>query len=195
MRIKALYRSRILPVFFLALCGSVFAQTLSLSVDDAVRLALENNSSVQRERLAESVARARSAASWNAFLPDISLSAALRNVHELAGLDDTVRPDPTGTDLSASAGIRLSLQAGVGETLRQTELEKNRAEIVRTDAEASVVRAVKTSYYAIATEQRRLELYGKNLELAQREAAMVQKNYNAGLAIEEKEPWLPDIPA
>ena len=65
--------------FFLALCGSVFAQTLSLSVDDAVRLALENNSSVQRERLAESVARARSAASWNAFLPDISLSAALRN--------------------------------------------------------------------------------------------------------------------
>ncbi|HPX14440.1 MAG TPA: TolC family protein [Treponemataceae bacterium] len=120
MRIKALYRSRILPVFFLALCGSVFAQTLSLSVDDAVGLALENNSSVQRERLAESVARARSAASWNAFLPDISLSAALRNVHELAGLDDTVRPDPTGTDLSASAGIRLSLQAGVGETLRQT---------------------------------------------------------------------------
>ena len=187
MRIKALYRSRILPVFFLALCGSVFAQTLSLSVDDAVRLALENNSSVQRERLAESVARARSAASWNAFLPDISLSAALRNVHELAGLDDPA--------LSASAGIRLSLQAGVGETLRQTELEKNRAEIVRTDAEASVVRAVKTSYYAIATEQRRLELYGKNLELAQREAAMVQKNYNAGLAIEEKEPWLPDIPA
>ena len=69
MRIKALYRSRILPVFFLALCGSVFAQTLSLSVDDAVRLALENNSSVQRERLAESVARARSAASWNAFYP------------------------------------------------------------------------------------------------------------------------------
>lgn len=184
MRIKALYKSRILPVFFLALCGSVFAQTLSLSVDDAVRLALENNSSVQRERLAESVARARSAASWNAFLPDISLSAALRNVHELAGLDDPARPDPTGTDLSASAGIRLSLQAGVGETLRQTELEKNRAETVRLDAEASVVRTVKTSYYAIATEQRRLELYGKNLELAQREAAMVQKNYNAGLASE-----------
>jgi outer membrane protein TolC len=86
--------------------------------------------------------------------------------------------------LSASAGIRLSLQAGVGETLRQTELEKNRTETVRLDAEASVVRAVKTSYYAIATEQRRLELYGKNLELAQREAAMVQKNYNAGLASE-----------
>ena len=184
MRIIALYRSRILPVLLLALCGFSFAQTLSLSVDDAVRLALENNSSVQRERLAETVARARSAASWNAFLPDISLSAALRNVHELAGLDDTVRPDPTGTDLSASAGIRLSLQAGVGETLRQTELEKNRAETVRTDAEASVVRAVKTSYYAIATEQRRLELYGKNLELAQREAAMVLKNYNAGLASE-----------
>lgn len=172
-------------MIFLCTMFPVFAaEPLVLSVEDAVHLALENNSTVQREKLVERIARARADSSWNVFLPDISLTAALRNVHELAGVDNSSRSDSPGTDVSASAGIRLSLQAGVGETLHQTGLEKTRAETVRADAEASVVRIVKKSYFAIATERRRLELYERNLELAQREAELVQRNYNAGLASE-----------
>lgn len=171
-------------VFLFTMFPAFAVEPHMLSVEEAVLLALENNSAVQREKLVERVSRARADSSWNAFLPDISLTAALRNVHELAGSNSSSRADTLGTDLSASAGLRLSLQAGVGETLHQTGLEKSRAETVRAETEASVVRTVKKSYYAIATERRRLELYERNLELARRETELVQRNYNAGLASE-----------
>lgn len=165
--------------------STVFAsEPRSLSVEDAVQLALENNSEILKARLSERVARAHASSSWNVFLPDISLTAALRNVHELAGLKDSTRQDTLGNDMSASAGLRLTLQPGVREILLQTGLEKEQQELLRTEVEASVSRMVKKSYFAIATERRRLELYEKNLELAKREAGLVQRNYNAGLASE-----------
>lgn len=103
----------------------------------------------------------------------------MRNIHSLSGSNDR-----TGTDISASAGLRLTLQPGVGETLRQTAVEHKRAKIQQDDVEASVSKTVKKSYYAIATERQRLALYEKNFALAQREAFLVNKNYEAGLASE-----------
>ncbi len=171
-------------LLFFALGSLLNAESISLSVDDAVTLALENNSTIVKARLSEYVAQSRHSSSWNVFLPDISLTAALRNIHELAGVKDTSKPDPAGNDLSASAALRLTLQPGVREILVQTGLEKEHQEILRNGAEAAVSRTVKQSYFAIATERRRLELYEMNLELAKREAALVQRNYDAGLASE-----------
>lgn len=168
------------PVFFLFIfSGIISAEPLTLSLEDSVRLALENNTAVKQERIAKAVARAKDESSWNVFLPDISLSASLRNIHELAGSSDH-----TGSDLSASAGLRLTLQPSVAETLSQTAFERKRAEVQQAEIEASVSRTVKKSYYAIATERQRLALYEKNFVLAQREASLVKKNYDAGLASE-----------
>lgn len=171
-------------MFLFIICPTVATETLLLSVEDAVQFALDNNTAITKARLSERVARSRASSSWNVFLPDISLAVALRNVHELAGVKDSSPQDPTGTNMSMSAGIQLTLQPGVREILHQTALEKELRELLLAEAESSVSLTVKKSYYAIATERRRLELYERNLELARREAELVQKNYDAGLASE-----------
>ncbi len=152
-----------------------------LGLEESLARAREGNASLLSERLAASVAQERARYSWNAFLPSLTLGGTLRNVHELAG---SAPPSRGGTSLEVSAGLSLTLTAGIPEARRQSGLARDAALLSLSNAESVVERDVKTAYYLLLADRDALELAEGDRALANRQAEYVRKNYESGLASE-----------
>ncbi len=152
-----------------------------IGLDEALARAREGNAILLTERLSASLAGERARYSWNAFLPSFSLGAALRNAHGLAGSPPAGRE---GTSLEVSAGISLTLTAGIPEKRKQADLARDTAFLSLSGAESAVERDVKTSYYLLLADRDALELAEGDRALATRQAEYVRKNYESGLASE-----------
>lgn len=166
-------------------CLSAFPEATKsvtrIGLADALARAREGNAGLLSERLAASIARERARYSWNAFLPSLSLGASLRNAHGLAGSAPAARE---GTSLEASAGLSLTLTAGIPEARRQADIARDAALLSLSDAEAIVERDVKTAYYLLLADRDALALAEGDRALAVRQADYVRKNYESGLASE-----------
>jgi multidrug efflux system outer membrane protein len=165
---------------FLVISG-IGAETRQMNLDEAVKLALANNSDLRKQRIALSVSETKAASSWNVFLPSVSLSGTVQNIHAFSGSSPT---DGTGNSVSASAGLTLSLSAGTGETLKQATIEAETALLVYRQAEAALVKTVKKSYFSLLADKADIVLSEKNLALARSQEKLIERNYQNGLASE-----------
>ncbi len=157
------------------------ASSMPLSLDGAIRLAADGNSDLEKQKIALDLAELKVANAWNVFLPSLSLSGTYSDTQ--AFNRDIVLREPTA-DLRASAGISLSLNAGLGETMRQAVFAADSARLVFRQAEDSLVRTVKKTYFTLVTDLATLDVGEKNLELARAQEALVARNYRNGLASE-----------
>ena len=141
--------------------ASAQPEPLSLSLEDAVTMAQRNNLSMRADRLKLEEARTGDAASWNAFLPQISLTGAVSrsNLRD----EQLLQPDVTGFPQYAASGftgafptlaiprwgaqflldISWSLSAAQFLSVKQTALEYQRGQISTQIAEKSLARQVK----------------------------------------------------
>ena len=71
-----------LPVNEVAVIES---KALAVTLEEALDLALEGNTSLQAQGVALESSRRAAQSSWNAFLPGISLSGSLSNSHSFTG--------------------------------------------------------------------------------------------------------------
>lgn len=175
-------------VFYAAVCAvSVFALDSSedaggvsrpITMDEAVVLALGGNLELKQKNLDLSYAEKEALASWNTFLPSVSLSGGLRNSHGF------LSSDATGTAVSVSGAVTLTLASGVAETLRQAKLAKSSALVSYAQAELDLMLSVKTSFYKLLYDKEGLALLEENLALAKSQEDFVYRNYQNGLASE-----------
>jgi outer membrane protein TolC len=166
-----------------ALLFSAFAlaaEPAALTVDEATRLALAGNPDLARARLAARADIARGDSRWNAFLPDLSLSASAQTAHPFLSI-----PESAG-EWSGSVGgaMSLTLNAGVASTMRQADLASRDAALSLEALEADVVARVRKSFYSLLTARESLRISRLNRDLAARQAAEVRRHYENGLASE-----------
>ncbi len=157
---------------FLALAAPV-----SLSVDDAVSLALKNNSSVERQIITlNGLERARSH-SWNSLSPSISLDATYGKIAVDALSNPVTDADPL-INLSATARISLS-----GNLYTQMAYAKQNYELGKINfdqALKNIELSVRQSFYGLLLEKENISLQEKNLEIARRQFNNNTEKYNAG---------------
>ncbi len=156
-------------------------ETTLLTLEDAVNLAKRANSSLILEGLTAHAVERRADLWWNLLVPSASLGVSARNVHSLGGND---APAQAGTSVTATAGLQLSLGPSTRETILQTSLARDAALLSLMERERYVAREVKKSYYALLADREALSLAEVDLELAARQAELVKKNYDNGLASE-----------
>jgi outer membrane protein TolC len=165
-----------------ALGTPLFCQEpMLLTLEDALGLAKRANASLILEGLTTRAAERRASRWWNLFVPSASLGVSARNVHSLGGNDG---PAQSGTSVTATAGLQLSLGPSARETILQTSLTRDAALLSLAERERFVAREVKKSYYALLADREALSLAEVDLELAARQAELVKKNYDSGLASE-----------
>ena len=178
----------LLPVL-LSIITMLHAETLKLSADAAVELALENNLTIQSNALDLSQSRRSDDAAWNAFLPDMSASVGLKNSGTLFADPAPVPPyyaDPTERSWAVTGGVSasLGLNPGIATGIRQLQLDYEAGLLSYDDARKQMKRDVLKSYFALIATNANLELLQQNIDLAVKRYEQAQENYNNGLISE-----------
>nr|WP_255944993.1 TolC family protein [Brucepastera parasyntrophica] len=111
-----------------------------IDLEKALQFALDNNQDLKKQKISYLLSDRQYKFSWNNFLPSLSLSGSLKNTHAFPNAPESTS---TGTDLSVSGGISLSLSPGVPTVIQQARISQNTASLQYAQAEATLVRAVK----------------------------------------------------
>ncbi|MCQ2591445.1 MAG: TolC family protein [Treponema sp.] len=199
---------KILFATFLVLsAGFIFAQektgdaqssALSLSVEDAVKLALESDLSIKQSKMDLEVLSLKEKYSWNNVAPTFGLSTGINT-----GLSSTlieskdskdakkaqaaltgkeVADDPVsgsfGWNIGASVGLNLS--PSVATTMKAAQLALEKGEMSLDTAKHSIELSVRNSFYSLLYFNDSIELQQRGLETAKQTYESNVKKYNQG---------------
>ena len=165
--------------FTIFTCTCIFAQELSegseepapltLTVDDAVKLALENNVSVKTSELELKLKKKQKNSSWNSISPSASLTGTYS--------DDLENDRQT---LYAGGSLSLSLSPSIYSSIKSAVLAYEAGELSYEATLRSVELNVRKSFYNILYEKENLSVQEKSLETAQQTYDANLIKYNRG---------------
>lgn len=167
-------------ILFLAanlISAILFAQTTrSISIEDAVNLAKENNVSVARSKITlEAAARAKSH-SWNSISPTASLSAS--SAIPIDSLSDTKSNYTASFGVSATLSVNLS--TNLYTSMESAKINYESGKFTFEQAVKSVELSVRQAFYGLLYEKENITLQEKNLEIAKTQYNNNLAKYNQG---------------
>ncbi|MCF0241250.1 MAG: TolC family protein [Treponema sp.] len=168
---------RFLSVLCVALFLGAFlsAEDLTLSVEQAVELAMQNNISVkQAERTLKSAERADKY-SWNSVSPSISASGNL----SIPLMENAqTKSQDMSVSVSGSASIRLS--PSLYTSIRSAKLDLEQGLITYEEACRSVELNVRKIFYSILLSEENIATQKRSMEAAKRQYETNREKFNRG---------------
>jgi outer membrane protein TolC len=164
----------------------VSAEGLSLTVDQAVLLAVENNLNLQSAAIdVGKMERAKNKA-WNVFIP--SVNGSLQLGHNQSLLSD---PDPSiysSTDpywrTEAGLSLSLPLNASAATGIKQTIIDFEEGRLGYEDTRKQLERDVRKQFYSLIAAAANIDLKKVNIDIAVKRYEQARENYNNGLISE-----------
>jgi outer membrane protein TolC len=175
------------------------AEKRRLDVKEAVDLALKNNLSLQAGAIALDTKKRKSDLVWNQFLPDLAARGTLARQNEAtsqnvpSGLDMSNPMSPGFTystlelpqwhvqgNLSASLTLSLALFSGI----RAIREDYQTGLLTYEKARVQTERDVRKAYNSMLLLIENIALLRESYAAAERQVAMAEANYRAGLAPE-----------
>ncbi len=150
-----------------------------LTLDDAVRLALQNNPDLQasKGRVAAAAGRAYQAKLWTN--PELGLSVEEWPVSGGNGFSDAKQTIGLSQTLPFPGKKKLDRQIGQsGVRLTEAELKLRRREVVRE---------VKTAFFRVLAAERLVEVAGELVKVAESSASTARKRVAAGAAADQEQ--------
>lgn len=163
-------------IFFLFL-NLIYAQeTKTLSVEDAVSLAKENNVSVQSAQITLDAAKRANAHSWNSISPTASVGAtASVPVDALSDNDSNYT-----ASYGINATVSLNLSANLYTTMNSARIAYESGKLTFDQAVKSVELSVRQAFYGLLYEKENITLQERNLEIAKTQYNNNLAKYNQG---------------
>lgn len=149
-----------------------------ITLKEAQSLALEGNATLKSQQLSLEDARRNAQSSWNAFLPGININGGISNNH---GITDG---STNSWNWNASAGLSLSLTAGIPVQMKLAALGYEMAQTSYEMQLQTIMANVSSSFYNLVTEAENLKVLEDNLNLTRQQYEEARRNYNRGLASE-----------
>jgi multidrug efflux system outer membrane protein len=153
---------------------------LALSLDEAVRRGLEENIDLKKKLIDLSTAEYASKNLWAEFFPGISAGAGITYGTGLFG-GDGFELDRSGLTLETSAGVSLTLTAGISQTMKIVKLAGQIRLLDYEDARRQLEIGVTRNFYTLIADRENLSHLEKNLELAERQLERDRIAFNNGL--------------
>ena len=163
----------LISTLILALCAS---EALSITIDEAVERALNNNHTLKGQLYTKDAAYARASQARAAFMPNIGLSYSYMK-HQQA----TVLWAEESSSVSLQASYNLF--SGLSDTMTYKGAKQAAlAEMYMTRATASdVVLGVKSAYINVLMAQRMLETASESVDLLKRQRDEAELFFREGL--------------
>lgn len=149
-----------------------------LSVEDAVKIAKENNVSVQQQKITLNVAQRTKDHSWNSLSPSLSVGATSTvPVDALTGGDQT---SSYSASFELSATASLSLTANLYTTMQGAKIAYEQNKLSFEEAVRKIELSVRESYYELLYSKENIKLQEENLAIAKSQYENNLAKYNSG---------------
>lgn len=152
------------------LATGLFAEELTVTVEQAVELAMQNNIQVHQAERTLAQAQRSNRNSWNSASPSINASTSLQ-IPLMENADMSV---------SVSGSARLSLTPSLYTSIRSAKLQLEQGEITYEDALRSVELNVRKIFYSLLLSEQTIETQKRSMEAAKRQYETNLAKYNRG---------------
>ena len=174
---------------FILFTVNIFAQTnakqnnpniKSITLNEAVVLALKNNVSIKREEISLGAAKRASAHSWNSILPSISVSA--NDEIELPDLNKRANNAVTGiqNNVGVEGRVALSMSSDFFASIKKAKLDYESACISFEQAVSEITSQIKETYFSLIFAKQNLDFLKENLGNAKKQFQQNEERYRHG---------------
>jgi len=177
------YKYYLLIAFFLLPIYPMVAETLLISLDDAVERALGSNLNLKKILIDVSAADYQAKRLWAEFFPSISATASAgysSNLFSGNGFEFSEK----GNSFGASLGLRLNLNAGTIYAVRNIRLAYQNKLLTYEDACNQLEIQVTKNFYTLIAERENLNVLEETLKLAGQQLELNQRGFNNGFVSE-----------
>ncbi len=192
-------------IVLIILPGWLFAEPLVLSIDEAVKLALENNLGLKSSRIDVEMEKRAADLSWNRFIPTVQASGTLMRWNQeqsgtaLTGFGTESTIPGVGTSysdvlsvgynlpqwgLSTGLDFSLNLSYALFKEIKGTKVDYAAGLISYETALKQLERDVRKNFYNILVFEENLNLMKQNLQAAGERYEQAKINYSNGLVPE-----------
>jgi outer membrane protein TolC len=165
------------------------AEVRRITVDEAVELAVKNNLSLERERIALDTTKRASDLVWNQFLPELDVRGTLNRTNEESqGMTLNLPTGPISMgatpqwSVSGNFSATLTFSFALIHGIRKIKSDYQTGLLTYAKARAQMERDIRKSYYQMLLLQENISLLQSSFANAERQVAMARANYNSGLA-------------
>jgi len=183
-------------ISFFALCFSmlyVFTEPLSIRLDEAVRLAFQNNVQLSSMAIDLRMKKAEKDYAWNVFLPNVQATGTMArsNLKEVS----TMVPFPPFTEtivleekdkwkVMGGLNISLNLNAALFEGLKATRQSYEAGLLSYEAARRDTEQNVKKAFYGLLLQEGSLAISKEKLASAQKRKTQMEANFKNALVSE-----------
>ena len=164
-------------VLLLILTTIITAETVILTIEKSVELALENNLSLKSSRIDVEIKKRATDRSWNRFIPTVQASGTMMRWN----LEQMFLPR---WGLSAGLDFSLNLNYALFKEIKGTKIDYEAGLITYETALKQLERNVKKNFYNILVFEENLLLMEQNIEAASNRFEQAKINYKNGLVPE-----------
>ena len=137
----------------------------TITVDEAVILAADNNISLKRQRVSLETLERRNKTSWNGVSPSASLSGGFEIPLEKA--DPTpMNPNPADYSYSVSVSVSLRLTPSLYTSIKDAKLKYESGKTSYEEAVRQIELNVRKLFYSLLYTQESMNLQRRNMETA-----------------------------
>jgi multidrug efflux system outer membrane protein len=153
---------------------------ISLTLDDAVERALEQNLSLKKNLIDLSTADYAAKHLWSEVFPAISIGAGLSYGTGLF-IGNGFELDSKNAGYNVQAGITLSLNAGIPQAMKIIKLAYQTQLLTYEDARRQLEVRITKTFYTLIANRENLSHLAEMLELAERQLEKNRVSFNNGL--------------
>jgi len=151
---------------------------LELTLDDTVKLAVENNLNLQKQKIDLGASRFSERNMWSEIFPSISANAGVGYRNALFSGSE---PNNSGLNYSVGLGISLGFNAGIPFAMKSIKLAHQANLLKYEDAVNQLSIQVTKKFYSLVAEKNNLLLLEEIQNLAQRQFARSEISFRNGL--------------
>lgn len=157
------------------LATGLFAEELTVTVEQAVELAMQNNIQVHQAERTLAQAERSNRNSWNSASPSISASTSLQ-----IPLMENAMTKSKDMSVSVSGSASLRLTPSLYTSIRSAKLQLEQGQITYEDALRSVELNVRKIFYSLLLSEQTIETQKRSMEAAKRQYETNLAKYNRG---------------
>jgi outer membrane protein TolC len=153
---------------------------ITLTVDEAVRYALQNSRQIQSALFDLDIQKRASDTAWNTLLPSVEFGASLNRANESMGAPGVTAAESDHWNMFGSASISVNFNISLIETIKAAQIGYEAGRITFEETQKTLERDVQKLFYSLLLMQESIKISEENLLAAQNRVTEAEQNYRAG---------------
>ncbi|GHT72150.1 hypothetical protein FACS1894110_26510 [Spirochaetia bacterium] len=147
------------------------SSTITLTVDEAVRYALQNSRQIQSASIDLETQKRASNTAWNTLLPSIDAGGTINRANEAMEIPGVTITEKDHWNMGGSIGVSLNFNIAMIETIKAAKIDYGAGKITFEETQKQLERDVQKLFYSLLLMQESIKMSEENLLAAQNRVA------------------------